>query len=88
MEQKQLSKENENIIYAVKYQQTIDGLFFHGIKGYYQTQSSAQNRLREAINECSSLGYTLEKDSETEAYLSDTLGGTLKLNVAQIIIEP
>ena len=76
------------LIYAVKFQQTIDGLFFHGIKGYYQTRSSAQNKLREAINECSSLGYTLEKALETEAYLSDTLGGTLKINVTPIFGEP
>ena len=80
--------ESNTFIYAVKFQQTIDGLFFHGIKGYHQTLTSAQNRFREAINECSSLGYTLEKASETEAYLSDTLGGTLKINVTPIFVEP
>lgn len=76
------------LIYAVKHQQTIDGLFFHGIKGYYQTLTSAQNRFREAINECLSLGYTLEKASETEAYLSDTLGGSLIIYVIPTIVEP
>ena len=88
MNQKAQNKENENIIYVVRYQQKIECQTFSGIYNFYKTQSSAQKGLQRLIDFYSRLGYTTEHKEDDFVKLTDNHDGTLKAYVAPQYIEP
>lgn len=88
MSKKAQNKENENIIYVVRYQQKIEGQVLIGVFNFYKTHLSAQKCLQRLTDFYSRLGYTTEHKEDDFVKLTDNYDGILKAYVSPQYIEP
>lgn len=88
MSKKSQNKENENLIYVVRYQQKIEGQTLSGIYNFYKTHLSAQKGLQRLTDFYSRLGYTTEHKEDDFVKLTDNYDGILKAYVSPQYIEP
>lgn len=82
------NKENENIIYVLRYQQKIEGQILIGVYNFFKTHLSAQKRLQKLTDFYCSLGYTIEHKENDFVNLTDSHDGSLKIYVSPEYIEP
>lgn len=88
MNQQEQKKEIENIIYAIRYQQIIEGQTLMGIFNFYKTQLSAQKGLQKLTDYYTHLGYTIEYKEEEYVKLTDNHNGSQTIYVSPQYIEP
>lgn len=88
MSKKAQNKENENIIYVVRYQQKIEGQVLIGVFNFYKTHLSAQKCLQRLTDFYTPLDYTIEHKEDDFVNLTDSHDGSLKIYVSPEYIEP